>query len=120
MSTMYQSFSVDVTTGKSVKPKQSGRCWMFAALNTFRHKMLNAFNLKDFELSQNHTFSGINMKKPTIFMKMSWQQHKSLYLAAKVAFLAANTPTRWRTMGYDRVDLSKIWCRAKSSDARKQ
>ncbi len=41
-------FSVDVTTGKVSNQKQSGRCWMFAALNTFRHKMLNAFNLKDF------------------------------------------------------------------------
>ena len=35
---------------------QSGRCWMFAALNTFRHKMLNQFNLKEFELSRNYTF----------------------------------------------------------------
>ena len=30
---------------KSGNQKQSGRCWMFA-LNTFRHRMLNAFQLK--------------------------------------------------------------------------
>ncbi len=47
---------------------------MFAALNTFRHRMLNAFQLKDFELSQNYTFSGINMKNQTISMKILLQQ----------------------------------------------
>ena len=38
-------FSVDLATGKVANQKQSGRCWMFAALNTFRHRMLNAFQL---------------------------------------------------------------------------
>ena len=67
-------FSVDLATGKVANQKQSGRCWMFAALNTFRHRMLNAFQLKDFELSQNYTFSGINMKNQTISMKILLQQ----------------------------------------------
>ena len=46
-------FSIDLSTGKVSNQKQSGRCWMFAALNTFRHKLLNQFHLKEFELSQN-------------------------------------------------------------------
>ena len=49
-------FSIDLATGKVANQMQSGRCWMFAALNTFRHKMLNQFHLKEFELSQNYSF----------------------------------------------------------------
>ncbi|MDR0879172.1 MAG: C1 family peptidase [Clostridioides sp.] len=49
-------FSEDLDTGEVANQKHSGRCWMFAALNTFRHKILNNFKLKDFELSQNYTF----------------------------------------------------------------
>ncbi|MDN6244499.1 MAG: C1 family peptidase, partial [Tetragenococcus koreensis] len=45
-------FSIDLKTGNVANQKQSGRCWMFAALNTFRHKILDHFDLKDFELSQ--------------------------------------------------------------------
>lgn len=53
-------FSEDIRTGKVCNQKSSGRCWMFAALNTFRHKMNKDFNIKDFELSQTYTFFMIN------------------------------------------------------------
>ena len=49
-------FSLDLTKDKVTNQKASGRCWMFAALNTFRHKMISNFQLEDFELSQAHTF----------------------------------------------------------------
>lgn len=39
--------SLDVTD-----QKQSGRCWMFAALNVFRHRVAKKFNIKDFEFSE--------------------------------------------------------------------
>ncbi|WP_369396154.1 C1 family peptidase [Paucilactobacillus hokkaidonensis] len=32
-------FSIDLDTGDVSNQKQSGRCWMFAALNTMRHDM---------------------------------------------------------------------------------
>ncbi|MDY0406124.1 C1 family peptidase [Virgibacillus sp. 179-BFC.A HS] len=47
-------FSDELETGKAFNQEQSGRCWMFAALNTFSHKLNNLFNLKNFELSQNY------------------------------------------------------------------
>ena len=31
-----QHFSIDLSTGNVADQKQSGRCWMFAALNTMR------------------------------------------------------------------------------------
>ncbi|WP_263849127.1 C1 family peptidase [Lacticaseibacillus nasuensis] len=53
---MDQTFSIDLSTGAVANQKQSGRCWMFAALNTMRHQIQAQFKLKDFELSQNYTF----------------------------------------------------------------
>ncbi|WEV45661.1 aminopeptidase C [Streptococcaceae bacterium ESL0687] len=49
-------FSLDLTSDPITNQKQSGRCWMFAALNTFRHKILTDYKLDNFELSQAHTF----------------------------------------------------------------
>ncbi|MEG2644232.1 MAG: C1 family peptidase, partial [Enterococcus sp.] len=60
-------FSIDLATGKVANQKQSGRCWMFAALNTFRHKLLTSFQLKDFELSQNYTFFWDKYEKANYF-----------------------------------------------------
>lgn len=60
-------FSIDLATGKVANQKQSGRCWMFAALNTFRHKLLTTFQLKDFELSQNYTFFWDKYEKANYF-----------------------------------------------------
>ena len=80
-------FSVDVTTGKVSNQKQSGRCWMFAALNTFRHKMLNSFNLKDFELSQNHTFFWDKYEKANYFYENVLATAQEPLSSRKVAFL---------------------------------
>lgn len=51
---MNQVFSEEIETGKVTNQEQSGRCWMFAALNTFTHRLNDLFHLQDFELSQNH------------------------------------------------------------------
>ncbi|MDT3394646.1 MAG: C1 family peptidase [Bacillota bacterium] len=48
-------FSIDLDTGAVSNQKQSGRFWMFAALNTMRHSLQDQFKIKDFELSQNYT-----------------------------------------------------------------
>jgi bleomycin hydrolase len=76
-----------VTTGKVSNQKQSGRCWMFAALNTFRHKMLNDFNLKEFELSQNHTFFWDKYEKANYFYENILATANEPLTSRKVAFL---------------------------------
>ena len=53
---MTPTFSIELDTGAVSNQKQSGRCWMFAALNTMRHGIQAQFKIKDFELSQNYTF----------------------------------------------------------------
>lgn len=62
-------FSEEIKTGKVANQKKSGRCWMFAALNTFRHKMNTLFNLEDFELSQNYTNFWDKLEKSNYFLE---------------------------------------------------
>lgn len=64
---MDQTFSIDLNTGAVANQKQSGRCWMFAALNTMRHGIQAQFKLKDFELSQNYTFFWDKFEKANYF-----------------------------------------------------
>lgn len=61
-------FSIDLDTGKVTNQKQSGRCWMFAALNTLRHDLRLRYGLADdFELSQNYTFFWDKLEKSNYF-----------------------------------------------------
>ncbi|BDZ30020.1 C1 family peptidase [Lactiplantibacillus sp. WILCCON 0030] len=60
-------FSIDLDTGSVANQKQSGRCWMFAALNTMRHSLADRFKLKNFELSQNYTFFWDKFEKANYF-----------------------------------------------------
>ncbi|RYL95008.1 aminopeptidase [Sporolactobacillus sp. THM7-4] len=62
-------FSEEINTGKVTDQKRSGRCWMFAALNTFRHKLNETFDLKDFELSQNYTLFWDKFEKANYFLE---------------------------------------------------
>lgn len=62
-------YSVDIKTGAVANQKQSGRCWMFAALNTFRHKLNKEYKLKDFELSQTYTFFYDKLEKSNYFLE---------------------------------------------------
>ena len=45
-------FDIDLTQGKRCDQQRSGRCWMFASLNTMRYRVIKKYNLKTFELSQ--------------------------------------------------------------------
>lgn len=80
-------FSIDLATGKVANQKQSGRCWMFAALNTFRHKMLQQFKLKDFELSQNYTFFWDKYEKANYFYENILATADQEASSREVAFL---------------------------------
>lgn len=62
-------FSIDLTKDKVANQKASGRCWMFAALNTFRHKLISDLNLDNFELSQAHTFFWDKYEKSNWFLE---------------------------------------------------
>ena len=46
------TFDVQLSQGDITNQKRSGRCWMFASLNTMRFRIMKKLNLKTFELSQ--------------------------------------------------------------------
>lgn len=66
---MTPNFSVEIQTGDVANQKQSGRCWMFAALNTMRHPLQDKFELKGFELSQNYTNFWDKFEKSNFFLE---------------------------------------------------
>ena len=80
-------FSLDLTKDKVTNQKASGRCWMFAALNTFRHKMISSFQLEDFELSQAHTFFWDKYEKSNWFLEQVIATAAQDLTSRKVAFL---------------------------------
>ena len=80
-------FSLDLTKDKVSDQKASGRCWMFAALNTFRHKMIANFQLEDFELSQAHTFFWDKYEKSNWFLEQVLATADQELTNRKVKFL---------------------------------
>ena len=80
-------FSIDLTKDKVSNQKASGRCWMFAALNTFRHKMISDFQLEDFELSQAHTFFWDKYEKSNWFLEQILATVDLELTSRKVKFL---------------------------------
>ena len=46
------TFDVQLKQGDITNQKRSGRCWMFASLNTMRYRIIKKLGLKSFELSQ--------------------------------------------------------------------
>ena len=60
---------------------------MFAALNTFRHKMIAGFQLEDFELSQAHTFFWDKYEKSNWFLEQVLATANQELTSRKVKFL---------------------------------
>ncbi len=62
-------FSHRLKGGDVTNQKQSGRCWMFAALNTFRYQIIKKLNLKTFELSENYPLFFDKLEKCNYFLE---------------------------------------------------
>ena len=80
-------FSLDLTKDKVTDQKASGRCWMFAALNTFRHRLFNNFKLEEFELSQSYTFFWDKYEKANYFHENILKTAGEPVTSRNVAFL---------------------------------
>ncbi len=66
---MRHSYSLELETGKLTNQNASGRCWMFAALNTMRVPVMRKLNLETFELSQNYSFFYDKLEKANYFLE---------------------------------------------------
>ncbi|MCV3733926.1 C1 family peptidase [Mycoplasma enhydrae] len=61
-------FSHTTKKGNVTEQKQSGRCWMFAALNTARVKTMEKFDLKTTEFSQTYTLFWDKLERSNYFL----------------------------------------------------
>ncbi|MFO8068992.1 MAG: C1 family peptidase [Alkalibacterium sp.] len=61
-------FSHETEKGEITNQKSSGRCWMFAALNTARVDTMEKLNVKTFEFSQNYTLFWDKLEKSNYFL----------------------------------------------------
>ena len=62
-------FSIRLMQGDITNQKRSGRCWMFAALNTMRVRVMQNLNLDTFELSQAYTLFFDKIEKSNYFLE---------------------------------------------------
>lgn len=63
------TFDVEVTQGERCNQERSGRCWMFASLNTMRYRIIKKYNLKTFELSQAYPLFWDKLEKSNWFFE---------------------------------------------------
>ena len=66
---MQHTFSIELKTGKITTQEKSGRCWLFAGLNTMRHSIIENLNLENFELSQTYQMFFDKIEKANYFLE---------------------------------------------------
>ena len=66
---MRHTFNISLEQGDITNQKQSGRCWMFAALNTMRFRIIKKLGIKTFELSQNYALFFDKLEKSNYFLE---------------------------------------------------
>lgn len=54
---------------KATNQGMSGRCWMFAGLNIFRHGLINALDLDSFEFSETYLFFWDKLERSNCFLE---------------------------------------------------
>ena len=62
-----RTFSIEIPTDNVTDQKQSGRCWLFAALNTLRHEFAKKYKAKNFVFSQSYLFFWDRIERANIF-----------------------------------------------------
>lgn len=63
------TYSHMIRTGKATAQGQTGRCWIFAGLNTLRIHAMNRLNLEDFEFSQSYLMFWDKLEKANYFLE---------------------------------------------------
>ncbi len=62
-------WDLEVKQGDRTNQERSGRCWMFASLNTFRYRTIKKYNLKTFEFSQAYPLFFDKLEKSNWFLE---------------------------------------------------
>lgn len=64
-----RDFSIELKQGSITDQERSGRCWMFASLNTLRYELMHRWNLEDFEFSESYLFFWDTMEKSNTYLE---------------------------------------------------
>ncbi|MBR2595588.1 MAG: peptidase C1, partial [Solobacterium sp.] len=67
-------FSIDIKTMPVTNQLQSGRCWIFSALNVLREMMAKKYHIDKFEFSQNYIAFYDKLEKVNFFMEAVLQE----------------------------------------------
>ena len=62
------TFDIEIEQGEPTNQKQSGRCWMFAALNMMRSQTMRKYDLESFEFSQSYPLFYDKLEKANWFL----------------------------------------------------
>ncbi|MFD0705595.1 C1 family peptidase [Alloscardovia venturai] len=62
-------FTIELKQGSITNQEQSGRCWMFAGLNTLRYELMHKWNIADFEFSESYLNFWEKMEKANSFLE---------------------------------------------------
>ncbi len=62
-------FSDRVKTKGITDQQSSGRCWLFTGLNVLRAKMIDTYDLPEFQFSQNYVFFYDQLEKANLFLQ---------------------------------------------------
>ncbi|UCB52494.1 MAG: aminopeptidase, partial [Candidatus Zixiibacteriota bacterium] len=63
-------FNHKIKTKGITNQKSSGRCWLFAGLNIMRPRVIERYELKDFEFSQSYLFFWDKFEKANTFLEL--------------------------------------------------
>ena len=64
-----RDFSIELKQGSITNQRRSGRCWMFASLNTLRYELMHQWGLDDFEFSETYLFFWDAMEKSNTYLE---------------------------------------------------
>ena len=62
------AFDIEIRQGAPTNQESSGRCWMFASLNTMRARVIKRLDLKTFELSETYPLFFDKLEKANWFL----------------------------------------------------
>ena len=84
------TFDVQLEQGAVTNQERSGRCWMFASLNTMRYRVMKRLGLKSFELSQAYPLFWDKYERANLFMENVIATADKKASSRKVSFLLAD------------------------------
>ncbi len=64
-----KNFSYRIDIPSITDQQSSGRCWLFTSLNVLRPKIVEKYNLEDFEFSENYLFFWDQFEKANLFLE---------------------------------------------------